>query len=185
MCNSIQFFGGTLVSISVSSIQFKYICRSHFYHLLISVDIKVIACGFDDPGCGETAPIIINGVDSGLKYRGFHVVVLSATDGRIVKQQVFDTHGHASASSEMTRFIDESFDGSIIVVAVRDTGSRILGSDANDYIKNLGSRNITTLDFREALALVTSKGQPKPSWFAEMYTKRGKGPSVLHVRLLL
>ena len=158
---------------------------NHFCHLIISVDIKVIACGFDDPGFGGTTPIIVNGIDSGLKQRGFHVVVLSATDGRIVKKQVFDTHGHASASSEMTRFIDESFDGSIIVVAVRDTGSRILGSIANDYIKNLGSRNITTLGYREALALVTSKGQPKPSWFAEMSTNAGKGPSFLNVRLLL
>ena len=150
-----------------------------------SVDIKIEACGYGDPGYKWTAPIMINGFDSGLKARGFHVVILSATDGSIVKKQVFDTHVHGSASSELVQFIESSADGSIIAIAVRDDGAAALTHNAKNYITNLGSRLVTQLDFRGGLALVTSKKGTRDHWYAETTTKCEEGPSSVDIRIWL
>ena len=149
------------------------------------MDINITTASFDDPGKGTYTPIIIDGVDSGLKARGFNVVVLSAVDGDILKKKTFDTYGSSTASSNMVDFIESSPDGSVIVIAVRDEGTRYLKQSARNYIASLGSRYVATLGYRDTLAIVTAKGVPKPSWFAEKTAKKGKGPTRLAYRLWL
>ena len=140
---------------------------------------------FDDPLWKVVSAITINGVESGLKARGFHVVMLSATDGEVSKKNVFDTFKDASASREMIQFIDSSPDGSIIIIAVVDTAHAKLTQDARKYIASLGSRHVADLDYRETLALVTSKGVTRPPWFAENKKAYRKGPSSLDVTIWL
>ena len=140
---------------------------------------------FRDPDNGKKSAITTNGIESGLKTRGFHVVVLSATDGRILKKEVFDTYIDTDASSEMIQFIDISPDGSVIIIAVQDEGTKHLSQSARDFITRLGSKYISGLQYRETMALVTSKGAPKPPWFAEESKEYTKGPTSLNVRVWL
>ena len=120
-----------------------------------------------------------------MKVRGFHVVILSTTNGGVSKKNVFDTFMTESASSEMVQFIDSSPDGSIVIIAVVDAAARKLTQDARNYIANLGSSYVAGLGYRETLALVTSKGAPMQPWFAENSKAYGKGRSALDVRIWL
>ena len=47
------------------------------------VHIKVEAYAFGNPAVKTRSAIVINGIDSGIISRGFHVVVLSDADRRI------------------------------------------------------------------------------------------------------
>ena len=149
------------------------------------MDINITAASFDDPGKGTYITIMTDGVKSGLKARGFHVVVISAVDGNILKKNIFDTYLSGTASSNMVDFIESSPTGSVIVIAVRIEGTRYLKQSARNYIASLGSRHVATLGYRDTLAIVTAKGVPKPSWFAEKTAKSGNGPTRLACRLWL
>ena len=140
---------------------------------------------FDDPLRKVVSAIMINGIESGLKARGFHVVILSATDGEVSKKNIFDTYKDASASREMIQFIDSSPDGSIVIIAVVHTAHAKLTQDARKYIASLGSSQVADLGYRETLALVTAKGVSRPPWFAENRKARGTGPSSLDVTVWL
>ena len=149
------------------------------------VHIKVEAYAFGNQTVLTRSAILVNGIDSGIMSRGFHVVVLSDADGRILREQAFDTDSYSNASSTMIQFIDSSPDGSIIVIAVVDEGGSKLSQNARNYIANLGSTYIAELSHKDTLALVTSKGAPKPLWFAEKITKVAKGSSSFDIKIWL
>ena len=117
------------------------------------------------------------------KGRGFNIVVLSSTDGSTLGTGNFDTYGQVNASKDMVSFIESFPDGSIICIVVTDSAARLLSQDAKNYLAVLGSVGVSSLALRHSLALLTTKGASKPTWFAEKYAKRGAGPSMIDATL--
>ena len=111
----------------------------------ISVDIEINAFEIGDGECQQRATITISLVDTGLKSRGFHVALLSVSEGKILKKESFDTYGDYTAGRRMIQFIDSSDNGSILVIAVQDDGTVRLTQNEMDYIASFGSRYIAGL----------------------------------------
>ena len=156
--------------------------KFHISGLSVQLDITIVSYGKDDPGFLESQAIKINGIDTGPSLRGFNIVVISSTNGYILGTENFDTYAHQNNSAAMISFINKYPDGSIVCIAVSGTGNK-LTQEAVHYLAWLGSTGVSSIDFRSSFAMLTAKGVPKPSWFAEKYAARHRGPSIILLSL--
>ena len=144
----------------------------------VQLDITIASYGRDDPGFPKKQSIKINGIDTRPTLRGFNIVVISSTHGYILGVGRFDTYGNGNNSAAMISFISKYPDGSIVCIAAYDTANG-LTQEAVNYLASLGSTGVSSIDFRSSFAMLTAKGVPKQSWFAEKYAARFQGPSII------
>lgn len=136
--------------------------------------MTLTGAGMSDPNWNAKKTIVLNGVDVGTQGRGFHVAIVF--NRTVLKKGAFDTHGSTAKSAELVEFINSSPNGSVVLAATHDSAASCLTVEAKAYFIALGSAYITSLGLRHSLALISAKGVPKPSWFAEKYASYGNGP---------
>eukprot|EP00118_Oscarella_pearsei_P025153 m.307624 g.307624 ORF g.307624 m.307624 type:complete len:392 (+) comp42546_c0_seq1:39-1214(+) len=143
-------------------------------HLFVTVRSE----GCDDQarkGCGTAMMEIDNHVIS-LPARGHNILVFSETTGRETRRGQFDTHV-GSGGARMAAFIQSIPTGSIVLVAVADSGGHV-DSRAEAELRSIGAVPPLDLKLRETWALIGYKGGWKP-WARQAYTARYDGPAVI------
>jgi len=71
--------------------------------------------------------------------RGYNVVVIEPESGTVEAVAAFDTHGDEGASHAMAAFLNNVPMGHIVLVAVADEASRLLGQEAVDALHGIGA----------------------------------------------
>ncbi|KAJ7323452.1 hypothetical protein OS493_031652 [Desmophyllum pertusum] len=153
------------------------------------VDIFVRSEGCEDPGkapntCG-IAYIKVNGKDHSLRGRGINVVVVDATAGVVLETKTYDTHGDGNAANRLKDFLNSLQGDVIVVVAAQDEAARLLADSAIDALKRLGAIDPIKPEYRGSYAFVGYARVKKPSWIAQQWRGRGKGPSEVSLKVPL
>ena len=112
---------------------------------------------------GNLASILINGVETSPKGRGYNVVVLDSRSGTVQAREFFDTFIASSEAVRLAEFIREIPIGQIVIAAIKDDGVAQLTEDAVQAFRSLGG----TIDPRGNLFtshfLIGVKGAPPGS----------------------
>ncbi len=107
---------------------------------------------------GDFAHIFANGVDVSLNQRGYNVVVMDASSGRVDARAVFDTFDSESESARLAQFISEIPAGKIVAVAARDEISRHLTPEAVNAFRSIGAAQDLAGKWRWSHAILGVKG---------------------------
>jgi hypothetical protein len=91
--------------------------------------------------------------------RGFNVVALEPRTHNVIFKGAFDTYGDNDASANLHQELKELPEGTIFIIGVKDEGSTRLGKHLKKWLKEMGSKEIDTLGFREAYACIGIVGQ--------------------------
>ena len=124
--------------------------------------VQVKSAGFE---AGNYAEILVDGKaiecleNSKGHMRGLHVVIIDPKTGKTHWAQVFDTYDDAMAFQE---FVTKAKvpDGHIVAIACKDDCVRRLDASGRNWLKDLGSKDIWNLQYREAFALIAVAGDP-------------------------
>lgn len=94
--------------------------------------------------------------------RGVNVVALDFETHKVVFKGSYDTYGDGGASARLVKDFKEKLPKYCIVVAgVKDEASRRLSKEAKALFRELGSKSINSLRFREGWAFIGVKGVRK------------------------
>jgi hypothetical protein len=107
---------------------------------------------------GSLAHIYVNGVDVSANQRGYNVAIIEPGSGRVESVAAFDTHLDETASRALAAFLAEVPDGRIVVVAVADEASRLLGPEAVAALGSIGVGGDLRERFRWGQAAIGVKG---------------------------
>lgn len=112
----------------------------------------------DSTGVADAAAAVEEDAADGSNDRGMHVVVLNQFNGLLMAKRVFDTYSPGQ-DGELTAFIHTVRDGRILVFAIKDEGSFKMAnnSSARYLLRELGSRHIMKLGWRDMWAFVAQK----------------------------
>ncbi|XP_068694508.1 uncharacterized protein [Montipora foliosa] len=152
------------------------------------MDMLLRSEGCEDPGvaqntCGR-AKIFVHGQDHSLGRRGHNIVVVDASTGNFIDKKHFDTHSVASSGNEMRDFLKSINGEKIVLIATQDTAEKYW-LPAKPALIKLGGTEPILMEFRGSFAFIGYAGNKKPSWIAQEQRPRGKGPSVIHLRIPL
>ncbi|XP_035659371.1 cell surface hyaluronidase-like [Branchiostoma floridae] len=98
------------------------------------------------------------GHHSGVGHRGINLRVLDELTGEVVENSWYDTYINMEDSKKLSAALNGVADGKIIIMAVRDEGSKSLGTAAKKAIRSLGSKEIDKLSYREPWVFLGVKG---------------------------
>ncbi|MEA3335422.1 MAG: interleukin-like EMT inducer domain-containing protein [Chloroflexota bacterium] len=87
---------------------------------------------------GNYAHIWLNGKDISPNQRGYNLAMVDGKTGQFKSAASFDTHGDPQASDRLVDFLDQFDDGSILLVAVKDTAADQLSERAVEALTELG-----------------------------------------------
>ena len=119
------------------------------------VDIYVRSAGEE---FGDFGHIYVSGREASENGRGYNFVVLDSESGIVISSRNFDTHGDPEASQAMASYVGSLPESSIVAVAVADEASRLLGEEAVQALRTLGSSSDLRGCFRCAQAMIGVKG---------------------------
>lgn len=91
--------------------------------------------------------------------RGLNLVALDARTHRITHAKSYDTYGRSNASADLIKDFKKIKNGSILVVAVKDEGSRQFSKEARSLFETIGSKEVSQLAYREGWGFIGVKGQ--------------------------
>ncbi|XP_078665559.1 cell surface hyaluronidase-like [Branchiostoma floridae x Branchiostoma belcheri] len=98
------------------------------------------------------------GHHSGVGHRGINLRVLDELTGEVVENDWYDTYINMEDSKRLSAALNGVDEGRIIIMAVRDEGSKSLGTAARKAIRSLGSKEIDKLSYREPWVFLGVKG---------------------------
>ena len=110
---------------------------------------------------GDFGHIFVNGVDVSPNQRGYNLVWIDPTTGRVVESAHFDTHDPRQApqaSAAMAAWIQALPAGAMVAGAVRDAAALSLGEDAVQALHTLGVVDDVRGHLRRAHGFVGVKG---------------------------
>lgn len=107
---------------------------------------------------GDFAHIYVNGVDRSPNRRGYNLVALQPTDGRVLAAAAFDTHADPAASGRLAAWVRALPAGAVVAGAVRDEASLNLGQEAVEALRSLGATVDLRGRFRWGHALIGATG---------------------------
>jgi len=100
---------------------------------------------------------------SGDDHRGIVMVILNK-DGKVLDNQIFDTYKTPAASDQLEAAIQSHLSisvGQLIILGVKDEGSRSLTASARRIITSLGSQQINQLQHRDSWCFIARIGKPR------------------------
>ncbi len=109
---------------------------------------------------GDFAHIFVDGVEASPNQRGYNIVVVDASTGRVEARRAFDTFASEAESARLAQFIAEIPAGKIVALAVRDEASRYLTPQAAEALQTLGAAEDLQGRWRWSHAIVGVKGAP-------------------------
>ena len=121
------------------------------------LDIYVRAAGEE---FGDFGHIYVAGVDAAPNERGYNLVVIDPSDGRVIAAASFDTHADPDASAAMAAFVGDLPPGAIVAGAAADEASLSLSEGAVSALRALGVAGDLRGCFRCAHAFVGLVGAP-------------------------
>lgn len=96
--------------------------------------------------------------------RGINLVALDFETHKLVYSAKYDTYGDGNASAKLVKDFKEKLpEFCIVVVGVKDEASNKLSKEAKGLFKELGSKQVSNLKFREGWAFIGVKGVKKSS----------------------
>jgi hypothetical protein len=130
---------------------------------------------------GDLGRIYVNGRDVSPNRRGYNAAVIDPETGAVERTASFDTHLDEAANEEMARFLQSTPPGRIVAVAAADEASRLLGEEAVEALRGIGSMGDLRGKFRWGHAIVGVQGAPPGSaiesldWMRPVHTVVGEG----------
>ncbi|GIW08379.1 MAG: hypothetical protein KatS3mg060_3184 [Dehalococcoidia bacterium] len=124
------------------------------------VDIRVESAGL---AAGNVARIAVGGQSVARDRRGYNLVAIDSSNGRILQSTAFDTFADEGASARLAKAIGDLPAGTIVVLAVKDDASAKLGEDAVAAFRTLGIVTDLRGGFRASHAAIGVKGAPPGS----------------------
>ncbi|MCK5739687.1 hypothetical protein KAH55_10910, partial [bacterium] len=110
---------------------------------------------------GYFARIILNGETVTFPgKRGINIAIISPDDGTLMETAAFDTYKSTAEADSLARRIAQLDTGTIVIAAVRDDAASNLNTAAIQALENLGSVEISRLQFRDSWAIIGRKGAP-------------------------
>jgi len=121
------------------------------------VDLRVESAGL---AAGNLARIVVDGRSVARDRRGYNLVALDPTSGRVLLSAAFDTFADDGASARLAKAIDDLPPGTIVALAVKDDASAKLGAEAVAALRALGITTDLRGGFRASHAAIGVKGAP-------------------------
>ncbi|KAF9396061.1 hypothetical protein CPC16_005232 [Podila verticillata] len=119
------------------------------------VTIKVQSGGYHS---GSFSKILINESTISVSSRGINMVVIDPVQGVLIETVSFDTHISEDESDDLARLVDWLQPGMIVICSAKDDCSEHLTPTARLALKQLGSKHIDDLKYRDSWCLVGEKG---------------------------
>jgi hypothetical protein len=109
---------------------------------------------------GDFAHVYVNGIDLAAGGRGYNLVALEPTSGKLLATAAFDTHGDPSAGSELAAWVASLPVGAVVAGAVKDEASMNLNGEAVEALRSLGVATDLRDHFRWGHAFIGAAGAP-------------------------
>jgi len=93
--------------------------------------------------------------------RGIGLVIVEKGTRRINFARMFDTHLDPNESSKLNSILYQTQPGNLLIMGVKDEGSRSLTLDLIQTLSSLGSKEIHQLGYRDSWIFVARKGKPQ------------------------
>eukprot|EP00731_Ephydatia_muelleri_P000205 Em0001g205a len=127
------------------------------------LDKHLVATGYDQSGLPKVTNYVAyeqyyDSAEWTVQTRGMHVIVLDQNTGRVISYKAFDTWGDGSSSAALVAHLSRIPAGRIVCFAVLDDGAVQLNSAARKAITALGSKEISSLAYRDMWTFVALKG---------------------------
>jgi len=120
--------------------------------------IEVHSAGFTD---GNYALVKVNEKEMLTREeakRGFNMVALDFETHKLIHKKSYDTYGDEAASAALLEDLKNLPNFSVIIVGIKDEGSRKLSKDVKGFFKEMGSKEVKHIAFREGWAFIGIKG---------------------------
>jgi len=111
---------------------------------------------------GNHFKVILDGKEVKVEgERGIGLVVVEKGTRRVTFARMFDTYLDPNESSKLNSILFQVKPGNLIIMGIKDEGSRSLSVDLINTISMLGSKLIHQLGYRDSWAFVVRKGKPE------------------------
>ncbi|XP_031956974.1 protein FAM3B isoform X1 [Corvus moneduloides] len=109
--------------------------------------------------CFEDEQLVSEGNDDA--GSGINIAIVNYKTGKAISTKFFEmwTGDH---SSEMTDFVRNAPEGTLLLMATHDDGSTKLKDDAKNLVEELGSTEIKNIKFRSSWVFIAAKGFKLP-----------------------
>jgi hypothetical protein len=107
---------------------------------------------------GDFGHIYVNGRDVSMNQRGYNIAVIHPQSGEVEQAVTFDTHLDQEASRALADFVTKVPPNRIVAAAAADEASRLLGQDAVDALRGIGTEGDLRDKFRWGHAVIGVQG---------------------------
>ena len=90
--------------------------------------------------------------------RGLNVVAADAFTHKVLFAKSYDTDADGKASDAFLKDVTATPEVTVLLVSVRDEGSKILNGKVKKFFSKMGSNDVNQLGFRHSWAFIGVKG---------------------------
>lgn len=111
---------------------------------------------------GNYASINVSGnkyVVAEKSHRGWNVIALDAKNHKLIMDNYYDMYGDKEASSRFVQDFNNLPTASVIVVGIKDEGSKRVDDKVKEIFGKMGSKEVFNLSMRDAWGFIGVKGQ--------------------------
>ncbi|KAF9304628.1 hypothetical protein BGZ74_001014 [Mortierella antarctica] len=139
------------------------------------VAVKVQSGGYHS---GSFSKILINESTISVSSRGINVVVIDPVQCVLIETVSFDTHISEDESDDLARLVDWLQPGMIVICSAKDDCYEHLTPAARLALKQLGSKRVDELRYRDSWCLIGEKGI-EPDTALEAHKAYKDGPTAV------
>jgi len=113
-------------------------------------------------GYGNYFKVSVDGQEVNIEgERGIGFVIVEKGTRKITYARMFDTYLDPNESSKLNSILYQTKPGDLLILGVKDEGSRSLNLDLIQTLTSFGSKYINQLGYRDSWAFVVRKGKPQ------------------------